>query len=355
MSALIENLKKFGSCIEALECMLRKKQSVSLPDIYLDRIVVVNDEFHKLLEQMKQFLAGNVRNILVQQQELVLGGNALNTAKAMAQLGIPTIFIAETDPLGEMLLRSANYANLTLHLKVTHQGNYTTALEVLHEGVRKNIQLSYAPAISQFGPNKLEEQDWQAILTADTIVLSNWGANDKANELFRAILERVTKKEQIIFLDPADVFRRKHAILELVELLQDVRYLSLNEDEYAFINKKVGDNRDLTTLLNEGGRLNQHLPNTDIIVHTQEFVSIFSKDSALKIPTFDIHPSFQQGMGDMFNAGVIVGVLLEMRLEAAVLFGCATAGFYGLYGNLPSLERVYDFIQTETLRPASIT
>ena len=52
----------------------------------------------------------------------------------------------------------------------------------------------------------------------------------------------------------------------------------------------------------------------------------------------------------MFNAGVLTGLLLDMKLELAVVFGCATAGVYGQYGHLPTLENVFTFIQTEKLR-----
>ncbi len=353
-SSLLDEFMKFGKCIESLQQNLHKKRCISLPDIYLDRIIKFNDEFQKLLEQIDQFFAGKARNILVQKQELILGGNALNTAKTTAWLGLPTIFIAETDRLGETLLRSANYDNLILHLKVTDKGNYTTALEVIHKNIRKNIQISYSPAIANFGPDKLEEQDWQAILTADAIVLCNWGANDKANDLFKEIFDRTAGTRQITFLDPADVFRKKEAILELVEILQDVKYLSVNKDEFAFMNKKLGDSRDFETLLKEGGQLNQKLPGTHIIVHTQEWVKIFKQDLALKIPTYDIQPLFQTGLGDTFNAGFLVGLLLGMSIGASSLFGSATAGHYGVYGQLPHLDEIFTFAQTNELRPISV-
>ncbi|MFQ6123227.1 MAG: carbohydrate kinase family protein [Candidatus Heimdallarchaeota archaeon] len=353
-SSLLDELLKFGRRLKSLQQKLHTKQCISLPDIYLDRIVVFNDEFSKLLEQIDQFLAGKARNILVQKQELILGGNAFNTAKTTAWLGLPTIFIAETDRFGETLLCSTNYDNLILHLKVTDKGNYTTALEVLHNGVCKNIQISYSPAIANFGSDKLEKQDWQAILKADAIALCNWGANDKANDLFRAILDRISETRQITFLDPADVFRKKEAILELVDILQDIKYLSVNEDEYMFMNKKLGESRDFETLLREGGQLNQKLPETHIIVHTQEWVKIFCQDLTLKIPTYNIQPLFQTGLGDTFNAGFLVGLLLEMSVGASALFGSATAGYYGVYGQLPHLEEVFTFTQTKELRPMSV-
>lgn len=351
--SLLDELMNFGRRIKSLQHNLQTKRCISLPDIYLDRIVVFNNEYSKLLEQIDQFIAGKARNILVQKQELILGGNALNTAKTTAWFGLPTIFIAETDRLGETLLRSANYDNLILHLKVTNKGNYTTALEVLHNGMRKNIQISYSPAIANFGADKLEEQDWQAILKADAIALCNWGANDKANDLFKAILDRTAGTRQITFLDPADVFRKKEAILELVEILQDVKYLSVNEDEYTFMNKKLGDSRDFETLLKEGGQLNQKLPGTHIIVHTQECVKIFYQDLTLIIPTYDIQPLFQTGLGDTFNAGFLVGLLLGMSVGASALFSSATAGYYGVYGQLPHLEEVFTFTQTKELRSVS--
>ena len=71
----------------------------------------------------------------------------------------------------------------------------------------------------------------------------------------------------MVMFDPGNVFAGKQRIEILLKLLQNTHIMSLNFDEYNFLEKQ-------TRLLNSNISLESHLENTTIFIHGQTKVKI---------------------------------------------------------------------------------
>lgn len=324
---------------------LAQKQCVCLPDFFVDVLLFYPPSFltSNFLEAFQANIRGEGRNIYAENGKIVPGGNAFNTACATAQLGCPTKFIGEADRFSSLIATevASGIPALEILLEISNRVNLTTAIEIQDDdGKAHNIMLSVADALRNWGPDELSSQSEAQIQNADVVYLSNWGINAFGNDLLSKVLELATG---YVMFDPGNIFAGESRVGGLLELLHSVKVLSLNFDEFKFLETHAN-------VLYSAESLNSLLGNTLIFVHGHDKVRVLKGEVKATIPTFEIVPVIQTGLGDSFSAGIIAGILSDLSPSEAALLGAAVAAYYSTSYAHPKLKDLHQFLHREKLK-----
>lgn len=356
----LEEVQKF------LKAEFKEFNAVVMPDFFLDRFVNLNSNvriFSKNLENVTERKGGSIDEI---RQADFRGGNAANTASALASLNIKTTPIVCTNRLGKQLIkfflksRKIDFS----HVKTLKHASITTAMEFDTQSGKVNVMLRDVGDLANFGPQNLNSRDFNIIEKADYICIFNWaGTRRFGTQLAQKVFSHVkTNGKGKTYYDTADPTPNKGKIKELIKILQGklVDILSLNENEaicYAMqINGKIQKlkNTKLDELARESARtiaLNSH---ARIDLHTTSFSATFTRRRETIIPAFKIPVLRATGAGDAWNAGNIIGDAHELSDGCRLTLANLVAAFYVSHpeGKHPSKEdliRFYEKLKRKTI------
>ncbi|NWF86370.1 carbohydrate kinase family protein [Candidatus Bathyarchaeota archaeon] len=306
--------------IDFLKSEFRELNVVVMPDFFLDRLISLKynvQTFSKNLRQIAERKGGSIDGI---EQTELRGGNAVNTASALATLGVKVTPIICTDKLGLELIKyyfEPLKVNLS-HIKIFEKPSITTALELETESGKVNVMLRDVGALADFGPKNLDESDFEVVEKADYVCVFNWaGTRRFGTQLAKTVFRHVkTKGEGKTYYDTADPAPNIAKTPELVKVLQGkyVDILSVNENEavcYASqLNHKTAkfvNKLKLDKLAMESAKiLASHLP-ARIDLHTTSFAATFTKKDITTVSAFKVPALRATGAGDAWNAGNILG------------------------------------------------
>lgn len=294
------------------------EHSVTLmPDFFIDRIVVLEKELEEVFDVFIRVASGGGGNIVVR-EEIIRGGNATNTASALAALGVKVSLVVVTSSLGRALLEyfmQGLPVNLD-HVKIVDRESKTVALEVYYRGEKVNIMLSDPGGLECFDTTLLTDDDVKAIRETELIGVFNWNMNKCSNKLLRELRGLADKP---LFLDTSDPrVAGMDRVRELLRILSHgiVDYLSVNENEALFYARTLGYNSE--DPLNAAKYLYSNISVRKLYLHTPRYTSVFPDEVVVETPR--VKPVKVTGAGDTWNAGIIVGVLLGLRpVEQLVL------------------------------------
>ncbi|MGD0994501.1 MAG: PfkB family carbohydrate kinase [Candidatus Bathyarchaeia archaeon] len=331
-----------------------------LPDFFLDRLISLNwnsSEFSGLISDVAKRKGGSIDGI---PQTDLRGGNAINVASALANLGAEVTPIVCTSEYGMQQVRYhfRDIALDTSHIKVHDKASITTALEFKNKNGKTNVMLRDLGALSDFGPANLNESDYALMENADYTCLFNWAGTLKfGTALAQAVFGRTkTKGKGKTYYDTADPTPNSGAIAELMEKVlksNQVDILSLNENEaiiYAsLLDKTLDDKKEhfaFAELAMEAARvLAQHLP-ARIDLHTTVFSATLKGKTETAVPTFKVKVLRATGAGDAWNAGNILGDRNGLSDECRLMLANAVSACYlsDPAGNHPSQSKLLKFI-----------
>jgi ribokinase len=320
----------------------RELNVVAMPDFFLDRFISLDyDEktFCKSIGNVTRRKGGSIDRI---RQTDTRGGNAVNTASALAALGANVTPIICTNGLGAQLLRFyLKHLKLDLsHLKMLKEPSVTTAIEFKTKSGRINVMLRDVGDLARFGPHDLNDEDFEIIKNADYVCVFNWaGTKQFGTELARTVFSHVrTKGKGKTYYDTADPIPNAERIPQLVRSVlkgKNVNILSVNENEaicFASLlcNKMKGFGRKLR--LEESARkaariLATHL-SARIDLHATSFSAAFTGNCETVVPAFRVPVLRATGAGDAWNAGNILGDANELSEGARLTLANAVAAYY---------------------------
>jgi sugar/nucleoside kinase (ribokinase family) len=333
---------------------------VVMPDFFLDRLVTVNcdlETFNKNIRSVIGKKGGSIDNI---SQTDVRGGNAVNTASALAALGMKVTPIVCTDSLGMQLIRfHLRHGKIDFsHVKIFDQPSITTALEFEVEQGRVNVMLRDLGALADFGLQHLARRDFDAIEDADCVCVFNWAGTKKfGTELADGIFRHVkTKGRGKTYYDTADPSPNKEEIPKLLKSVlqsKNLDILSVNENEaisYAqLLDRKLAKKRDLPLdeLALEAAEVLAKNLATRVDLHTTNFSATFTKKSQTIVPAFQVHVLRATGAGDAWNAGNIVGDTHGLTDSCRLALANAVAAYYISHPNAlhPSKKELATFCE----------
>jgi sugar/nucleoside kinase (ribokinase family) len=343
---------------------LRKFSVVTMPDLFFDRFISYEESIGKFSKEALEVVhrkGGSIDNV---KQIDFRGGNAANTAAALATLGVSVSPIIETDNCGYALLKHSLEplcVNLN-HVKTKGRTPITTALEFKQNNNKVNLMLRDLGSLADFGPKNLTPKDYELLATADYVCVFNWaGTRQHGTELAETVFRHVkTRGKGKTYYDTADPTPNKNKISRLIEkvLSKDlVDILSVNENEavqYAtYINPKQAarlktKNRKLENLAIKCAAILSNSCSARIDLHTTAYSATFNKN---KKPT--IAPSFKTkvfqatGAGDAWNAGNIYATAQGMSDKMRLTFANAVAAYYISNSEAahPSVSQLRNFLK----------
>jgi ribokinase len=330
-----------------------------LPDFFLDRFVDLNlgvQVFSRMLINKANRKGGSIDGI---SQIDKRGGNAVNVASALANLGASVTPIVCTSENGLQQLKY-HLRGLALdfsHVKIREKVSITTALEFKKRNEKTNVMIRDVGSLADFGPNDLDERDFKEVEDADYTCLFNWAGTLKyGTELVKTVFSRAKKRKGRSYFDTADPSPNKEGIAELVKYFlksSQIDILSVNENEAiiyatALDNSLNDENEGLSfpELAMQAARVLVKNLSARIDLHTTVFSATFKGKHEVIVPTFKINVLRATGAGDAWTAGNILGDWNNLSDESRLTLANAVSACYlsDLQGNHPSWSKLSSFL-----------
>jgi len=337
---------------------------VLMPDFFLDRFISWNGnvrDFSRRIFEVANRKGGSIDNVA---QTEVRGGNAVNTAVALASLGVNVFPIVYSSELGINLLRlHLQRFDVDLsYVKVNGNASITTALEFTQGKEKKNVMLRDLGALEMFGPNNLTEKDFALLENVDYVCVFNWaGTRRYGTELAETVFRHVKAKGRgITYYDTADPLPNKLKIRELVEkvLLRSnlIDVLSANENEIITYAEHVAPKqmaklqkqcKPMSVLAKKCGAILAQRLTSRIDLHATTYSATFTKPENTIVPAFNVKVLRATGSGDAWNAGNIYADANDFPVDLRLMFANAVAAYYlsSPTGEHPQISQLCGFLQ----------
>ena len=352
-------------CRKELKDFLERKKfvefkAVVLPDFFLDRLINLNwtpVEFSEKIRNVASRKGGSVDGV---PQTDIRGGNAINVASALANLGVKVTPIICTNELGlqQIEYHFKNTPIDTSHIKLNEKASITTALEFKSKTEKINVMIRDLGSLADFGPNNLDESDFGVMENADYVCLFNWAGTLKfGTELAQVVFGKTkTHGKGRTYFDTADPTPNKNMIPRLIQTVLKsscLDILSVNENEAityaAFLDETFNSKRKhltSTELAMEAARiLAKQLPSR-IDLHTAAFSATFKGKKEFVSPSFKVEVLRATGAGDAWTAGNILGDKNNLTDECRLMLANAISACYlsDPEGKHPSWKKLSAFL-----------
>lgn len=336
-------MKPAEKLLSYLEGLKPKKFSVVvMPDFFLDRFISLEHalpQFCNLLEKTISRKGGAIDGF---KQFEFRGGNAANTASALAALGAEVYPIIHTSRLGKQLLEyyleplgvDLSYIDASGRLSIT------TALEFPSENGKINVMLRDLGSLEDFGPANLTEREYRLIEKTDYVCVFNWaGTRRYGTKLAKNVfLNAKNRGNGKTYYDTADPTPNKEEIPCLVNevLFSDlVDIISLNENEAVWYGSQVEpeianktNTMRLEELAMEAAEVIARHVKGRVDLHTTVFSASFKGKTKVVVPTFNVEVLRATGAGDAWNAGNIFADFHNFPDDVRLTFANAVAAYY---------------------------
>jgi len=300
---------------------------VMLPDFFVDHFVSL-DTVEKTCNAVKTVAAQGGGNLPGIAQRITQGGNAANTALALARLGISAHLICRTDPLGMHLLQYF-LGNSGVDLSgVKTDGNLaiTTALEFQEH--HANIMIGDPGSVATFTFELLNDHDRELITSADLVGVTNWNLNRSGTDLACKVFEIAKKHGVRTFFDSGDPSPRLHDIPELINKVltnPQLDIFGLNENELRYYSNS--SNKTQEEMITAALLLKKKIP-ARIDLHTSLFSGSI-RNTFIVVPTMSLSTVYRStGAGDAWNAANVFADLLGFADDERLFFANMFAGHY---------------------------
>jgi len=287
------------------------------------------------------------RLVLVDEMSLHTGGCAINTATALARLGLPVEVIGKigTDPFGDFLLNALAERGIETRGITRDQlvGTSATMVMVAPDGERRFVHYIGANAHLKIDDIDLSMVEAGSILhIAGSLVMPGIDGQPTAELLRHARAAGVTT-----FLDTVwDDTGRWMDIL--APCLPHVDYFvpSLPEGQAL---TGLEDPTEIAHALLERG-----VKTVGLKMGVEGCLVMSGDGQAIRLPAFQVDVVDATGAGDAFAAGFIAGVWQGWPIEETARFATAVGALcvtgLGASGGLRSLSETVSFMETATPR-----
>ncbi|MEM3615686.1 MAG: carbohydrate kinase family protein [Candidatus Methanomethylicia archaeon] len=310
----------------------RRFNVVALHDFFIDHFIHMEISIEELMVEILNTAKRGGGNIFRNTQNFMRGGCAANFASAIAKLGVNVKLITCANSIGmEILKRDAIGVDLE-NVKLFDSQAVTTIIEGKYMGKQVNIMMSYPGMLSEFGMEKLDEKNWEAILNSDYICLFTWNVNKHGTELVERVAEKVKENGRgKVYLDLGDP---KYRIEDLKELMHKIEKrnlidaLSLNENEIDIISKIIlKDRYQIKNIKETIIKISEEI-DFRLDVHTPEFSATARNGKIVIAPCFKVNVLRTTGAGDAWNAGNVLCWGSKMDDHIRLLIANAVAAIY---------------------------
>jgi hypothetical protein len=221
-------------------------------------------------------------------------------------------------------------------------------------------EVTYDRLIEVVGLENLKE----LIYSSDMFATVNWVMLPYMTDLWKKLLKNVIAElpkknvQPFLFVDLADPEKREdEEIIEALNLLKEFNgyfrvILGLNK-------KEAYDVANVLNLFDDASLRNMQVSLEDLNQALYDYLGIYSVvihpvDRSCLVVEGDFYeevgpyvekPKLTTGAGDNFNAGFMLGMLLGLKPNQALLTGMSTSGFYVRNARSPKFEELISFIE----------
>jgi sugar/nucleoside kinase (ribokinase family) len=342
---------------ETLRSARPRFTAVVMPDFFLDYVLAYPGKLEDLTASFQEVAQRGGGNLLGWRHTVGRGGNASNVVAQLSKLGCQVTPIIETDELGRTILEHFLKGSDLSHVRTTGTMSRTVSVETEHSGRRVNIMVSDPGSLSEFGPEKLTQNDKQLISESDFVCVLNWNQNTKGTDLAEKVFTLAKNEgKAVTFFDPGDPALRSgelHGLNERVLTNGLVDVLSVNENELMHLAKGVvEDSSEIEgaddPLFEAASVYSMLIPRVDL--HTPEFSATFVDGQRIRVPCAKISPVKVTGAGDVWNAADIYAQGIGLEHKERLIFANAAGAAYLEKQGLepPSLDEVIGRIDSVT-------
>lgn len=297
---------------------------VCLPDLFLDHVVEV-PSWDEADQRVRSAIDRGGGNLLDTSQAIHPGGNAANTAWALARLDVRVQLAGVTGPrLVPLFEATLGQDGVDLAcVDAIGAPSLTTVLSVGDPPA--NAMMNEPGALAGLGPEDLTPDVQALIEAADAMLVANWASMaDHGTAFVAEALQIAARAGTTSYLDAADPTERtadeRVALLEMLEA-GELDVWAMNEHEartFAGV-----DETDVAA------RRLAKRTGTTVDVHTHERAASFSGRSMTSVDAFDVGSVHRTtGAGDAFNAGNLIGYLAGIPPDERLELAHAVAGRY---------------------------
>jgi hypothetical protein len=197
---------------------------------------------------------------------------------------------------------------------------------------------------------------------SDMFAMTNWSMLTNLTDLWKRMIDELLPniaftKKGYLFVDLADPEKRENVeIKEALDLLKYFRpyfkvVLGLNKKEAYDVADVLGlfDHESLKNMQISLEDLNQALYNylelDVVVIHPVDRSCCVTNGTFYEeIGPYVKKPKLSTGAGDNFNAGFMLGLLLDLSPDDALLTGMSTSGFYVRNAKSPNFEDLQSFL-----------
>ena len=306
--------------------------------------------------------AGKSTNIEVYPRETRLGGNGPIMANALLSAGMKVRYIGalghpEVHPVFQ------DFAKKTVASSVAEPG-HTDALEFNDGKIMVNTTatleaVTYEAIVGAIGEGKF----FDLFSRLDLVGLVNWTMVPAMTDILNALLDRVlpnlpSRDQRTFFFDLADPAKRsdsdvKSALLTIKRFQSHGKtILGLNLKEAQTVARILGikeSETDEAGLKRLASRIRQELGIGVVAIHPRQCAVCATREDVWHVPgPYTETPKTTTGAGDHFNAGFVVGQVLNMSPLASLTLGVVFSGFMVRQGRSPSLNDIDAFLHNWT-------
>ncbi len=303
--------------------------------------------------------AGLSANFEFVTQMVKLGGNGPIMANALCSCSLPVTYVGN---LGAPNLHPV-FAELAQRATVHSiaEPGYTDAIEFedgkLMYGKHESLKdVNWTNLIRQVPEEKLLALFRQSTL----IALVNWTMLTQMGSIWQKINTRIAPRlkgdRRWLFIDLADPAKRSPediaaGLKQISKFEKHFRViLGMNLQESRQVGTVLGfapPEETYGTVTHHASLIREALKVNTVVIHPTQFAAAAGGGSAAHVVgPFTAQPKITTGAGDHFNAGFCIGRILGLDLEASLLLGVTTSGFYVRYAKSPSIADLRKFLKT---------
>jgi len=338
---LIDSAKRI---LQSVPRTTRRPTVVLLPDFFLDVIVGVDRQLTRFSSDLKQVAYRGGGNIPWMSHSIRRGGNATNTAFALAALGARPELILRTDRLGAALLRffrAGRRIGLS-HVKIDGRLASTVSMELPRGRDRVNVMLSDSGSVKDFGPKSLTRSDLSLMRRADCVAVLNWAQNLRGTDLAVHVFRNAKRSRRTrTLLDLSDPSARRPHMRGLVSAVFRkglIDIVSLNENEARAIARTIRPTFQGSPV-KASGMIHEET-GVRIDLHTARYSATFRDGAAVVVPCLSVRPRTVTGAGDAWNAATIFADSCGLTPADSLLFANAAAAHYVTVGEHATMKDV---------------
>lgn len=298
-------------------------------------------------------------NFEIVSQTTKIGGNGPVMAFALSTLGAPVHYIGmlgypEVHPVFSEFAKRCKVRSIA-------EPGYTSALEFNDGKLTFGQHASVNDVSWEILKKRLGDTTFRKMWNQSQFVgMVNWTQLPHLSAIWKRLLsDYVPKKKgprKLMFFDLSDPSKRLdadlHAALKIIGEFQEHNdvILGLNEPESAAVAKVLRLKKTPNTPKGHAalaGAIREKLELHTVVIHPTKYAAGADEQGEIFVNgPFTAKPKTNTGAGDHFNAGFVIGRLLNLGLAHTMQLAVASSGFYVRHATSPNREQLVRFLQT---------